>query len=246
MPKEEMAMLTKMDLVKIIKECRLMGACGLGNGVKATINTLQLDFLSPPNNFLGTADNPAIFVNEHTYRLLGKFHKSWKLNQTIAVQDELLDQPTMHVIGVLVHEAGHAFNVAASIANTEANAYVFEIEVLSRWFRAHNPMLFNCTKSDVMGYLKSRLSNYHHAKGKDDYLDRLICLIEIDHLFEKPGSMAVGPFIRTPRYQMLMPRYATLQGVLRRKVRNFPACPYNPLPVWIVASKLIFIRLYKF
>ncbi len=36
----------------------------------------------------------------------------------------------MTAIGVIVHETGHAYNIAAGLVNTEANAQAFEIKTL--------------------------------------------------------------------------------------------------------------------
>ncbi|AHE66966.1 hypothetical protein Loa_01413 [Legionella oakridgensis ATCC 33761 = DSM 21215] len=71
-------MLTKEDIQRIITECRIAGRHGLENGIQATIDDLIIDFLTPPNNFLGVGSNPAIFVNENTYKLLGRYHRTWE------------------------------------------------------------------------------------------------------------------------------------------------------------------------
>lgn len=71
-------MLTKEDIQKIIDECRITANEGLRNGTKGLIPKLKVDFLSPPADFLGKQENPAIFVNHHTYSFLGKHHASWR------------------------------------------------------------------------------------------------------------------------------------------------------------------------
>ncbi|WP_156812518.1 hypothetical protein [Legionella tunisiensis] len=118
-------MLAKEDILKIINECRKMGEIGLDNGIMALVPTLNVDFLLPPKDFLGVSNNPAIFVNHNTYRLLGKHHNVWKKNKTIAVKEDFLEKDPMMIIGIIVHEVGHAFNVAAGITNSESNAYLF-------------------------------------------------------------------------------------------------------------------------
>ena len=171
-------MLNKKDIQNIIDECREMGTKGLGNGVQANIKELQVDFLSPPNDFLGLAGNPAIFINQHTHKLLGKAHPSWQPNQTIAVKEDFLKNNAMLIIGILVHEIGHAFNVAADIPNSEFNAYIFEIEVINSWFAKKSPLLFDCSKADVQGFFSNRLPYYHSETRKSAYLNTLVKKVE--------------------------------------------------------------------
>jgi len=170
--------LTREDIRKIIIACRVAGEYGLRNGCKASIQTLEVDFLTPPDDFLGVGGNPAIFVNSNTYRLLGRYHRSWKINETIAVKESILDDNTMQIIGILVHETGHAFNIAAGIINSEANAYIFEIEVITRWFKNGHSLLFNCSNIDIQTFFESRLPYYRAEIIKNDYLAKLVTLIE--------------------------------------------------------------------
>ncbi len=151
---------------------------GLGTGVKATIHELAVDFLSPPMDFLGLTTNPAIYVNDETYHLLGKFHKNWVANHTIAVKESFLNEHTAQIIGIIVHETGHAFKVAAGIANSEANAYIFEIEVLWRWLHQNNTLLYGCTSADLLEYFNSRLEDYHKSTSGNPYLSKLVQQIE--------------------------------------------------------------------
>lgn len=179
-------MLAKEDILKIINECRKMGEKGLSNGVKASIPTLKVDFLLPPKDFLGISTNPAIFVNRDTYRLLGKRHNVWEKNKTIAVKEDFLKKEPMMIIGIIVHEVGHAFNVAARITNSEANAYIFEIEVLSRWTKTENPMLYGCSINDVQSFFESRLSMYRREASGSERLAYLVEAIEQNELFPLP------------------------------------------------------------
>lgn len=169
--------LTKEDIKRIILACRIAGEYGLSNGCKACIKSLEVDFVSQ-DRFLGAKENPAIFVNSNTYRLLGRYHQSWKVNETIVVKESILKESPMKIIGILVHETGHAFNVAAGITNSEANAYIFEIEVITRWFKNGHSLLFNCSKLDIQSYFESRLPYYRSEMIKNDYLTQLITLIE--------------------------------------------------------------------
>ena len=171
-------MLTKVDIQTLIDACRVVGMHGLRNGSKAVIQELTVDFLTPPADFLGVGSNPAIFINRKTYNLLGKLHKDWKLDQTIAVKECLLTDAPINVIGIIVHETGHAFNVAANIVNSEANAYIFEIEVIAHWFKTRSSLLFNCQKTEIRSYFQSRLPYYLMEVKHSPYLASLIMDIQ--------------------------------------------------------------------
>ncbi len=178
---------TKEDVQIIIDKCRETAKDGLKNGIKGNIQELKVDFL-PPTNFLGGQDNPAIFVNRHTYNLLGKYHPSWVMNHTIAIKESLLDKPPILLVGVMVHETGHAFNVAAEIDNTEANAYLFEIEVLVLWSKTASPALLGCSKFELLDFLKSRLPYYRKEIKANHVLADLVREIEQNTILNSIGS----------------------------------------------------------
>ncbi|KTD22496.1 hypothetical protein [Legionella londiniensis] len=171
-------MWTISDIQRIIHVCRCAGKKGLGNGNKGIIPPLEIDILTPPHDFLGIGENPAIFVNEHTFSLLGKHHNQWKENQTIAVKKDFLTLQTMQMIGILVHETGHAFNVAADIPNTEANAYIFEIEILSNWHQNKYTFYTDFSTDDLQKYFSSRLPYYRKETKNSSYLQELVKRIE--------------------------------------------------------------------
>ncbi len=184
-------MLTKIDIQTLINECRKMGSQGLGNGNRAIIQELTVDFLIPPTDFLGVGSNPAIFVNQDTYNLLGKYHSAWQVNKTIAVKERFLEKNPTMVIGIIIHEAGHAFNVAANITNSEANAYIFEIEVISLWFKTKNPLLVDCSRADLQAFFESRLSYYRIETKHCEYLAELVKAIEINKILD-PSNMTIN------------------------------------------------------
>lgn len=188
-------MLTKKDIQEIINGCRKEGESGRVNGIEAEIQDLNVDFLSPPLDFLGTGCNPAIFINQHTFNLLGKYHQKWRLNKTIAVKEDLLANDTIKIIGIIVHETGHAFNIAANIENTEANAYIFEIEVLVHWFKTNNPLLFNCSPHDLQTYFHSRIPYYLKETGNHAYLAQLVKHIEENKLFNPNPTPSPPRFV---------------------------------------------------
>ncbi|MBN9229132.1 MULTISPECIES: hypothetical protein [Legionella] len=171
-------MLTIYHIRLLIEECRGMGRSGLDNGVTASIPQIQIDILKPPYDFLGVQGNPAIFINKSTYKLLGHLHKNWDMNQTIALKASFLEQNTIEVIGTIIHEAGHAFNVAAKIANTEANAYIYEIEVIRKLLEMKSSCLFGCTFKDIQSFFKQRLSFYTNGSKDNKYLECLVKTIK--------------------------------------------------------------------
>ena len=186
-------MLTKIDIQTLIDECRIVAESGLGNGTKATIKELELDFLTPPTDFLGIDNNPAIFINLYTFRLLGKLHEKWLVNKTIAVKENFLENKPITVIGIIVHEVGHAFNVAANIPNSEANAYIFEIEVLSRWFKIKHPLIQHLPYEELHLFFISRLGYYHMETKNNPYLKQLVLEIEshIAFAIQKKASVPI-------------------------------------------------------
>jgi DNA polymerase III alpha subunit len=167
-------MFTNEDIKQIINDCRGIGDAGLSNKIHASIPDLTVDIVKPPIDFLGTSGNPAIFINKATFKLLGSLHSNWIVDKTIALKISLLNQAPIEVIGAIVHETGHAFNVAAKIENTEANAYIFEIEAMLQLLKAGTFRAYGCTESDVYSYFKSRLTYYIQGAKNNEYLATVI------------------------------------------------------------------------
>ena len=167
-------MLTNEHIKQLINECREIGDGGLDNGIHAAIPDLRIDIVTPPLDFLGVNSNPAIFINKSTFKLLGYLHNNWIVDQTIALKVSLLNQTPMQIIGAIVHETGHAFNVAAKIENTEANAYIFEIEAIRHLLKTDVLLPLGCSASDVQTYFTSRLPYYIQGAHNNEYLAQLI------------------------------------------------------------------------
>ncbi len=204
-------MLSKKDIELIIDACRKAAENGLGNGNKATIQQLTVDFLKPPMDFLGVGNNPAIFVNQSTHSLLGRFHQHWELNKTIAVKEDFLSNEAITVIGVITHETGHAFNVAANIENSEANAYVFEIEIMSLWFKSKTPPLFDALACDLQSYFATRLPYYRKESKYHHYLAKLVAEIEQDNATNKSASFSPETKMDSPRLVVPTPTFLDLK-----------------------------------
>ncbi|KTC87503.1 MULTISPECIES: hypothetical protein [Legionella] len=166
-------MLTREQIREIIEECRRIGVSGLENGRRATIPFIKIDILRSNLNFTGALGNSAIFINKNTYNMLSQYHSGWVANKTIAIKESLLLKPTIDIIGTIVHETGHAFNVAAKIANSEGNAYIFEIEVILKLLESGKLLSFDCDRQEVERYFQSRLTNYH-MDTRNTYLATLV------------------------------------------------------------------------
>lgn len=178
-------MLTCEHIEQIIDQCREAGEIGLNNGIHVSFPTLYVDVVTPPLDFLGVNSNPAIFINKETFKLLGSMHSNWIENRTIALKDSLLNKDPIEVIGAVVHETGHAFNVAAGIENSEANAYIFEIEVLHHLFHTDKLSAFDCSALDLRCYFTSRMPYYMTGAHHNPYLTDLIASIKTEFNIEQ-------------------------------------------------------------
>lgn len=162
----------------IIEECRLISSTQhlnkRNNKNKCVyIPDLTLNIVS--NKPIGVPGNLAIFVNAMTFRLLKGKENGWIINQSIVIHESVLHRESnlIEVIGMILHETGHAFNVAAGIPNTEKNAYIFEIEVMLNLYNKNSKLLFGQEKS-VGSYFYSRLPQYEMAVSYSPYLQELI------------------------------------------------------------------------
>ncbi|VEB39099.1 Uncharacterised protein [Legionella sainthelensi] len=181
------------EMKRILLYCQILGFEGLRNGTYAIIPQLQINF-PKPNSFIGAKGNPAIFVTEVTYKKLKQFHEDWVPNITIAISHAYLIEPkrrNIDIIGMLVHEAGHAFNVYGKLKNNEANAYVFEIETMLKLLKMNIlPRQFGLYKEDLQAYFKSRMEQYNLAIPNNLYLKTLVEEITNDFNLENKDTKA--------------------------------------------------------
>ncbi|KTD40527.1 hypothetical protein [Legionella parisiensis] len=84
----------------------------------------------------------------------------------------------INIIGEIGHEAGHALNVSAKIANNKANAYTYEIEVMLKLIATNSPLLFGSTNNDIKSYFDERLPFYNKELSKNKHLARLVDFIK--------------------------------------------------------------------
>lgn len=192
-------MLTLENIKTLIEKCREISVTGLGNGTNATLPELEVDIVNSPNDFLGANNNPAVFVNQKTFNLLKSLHTNWIANRTIAIKDSYLQQEHMDVIGAIIHETGHAFNTAAGIANTETNAYIFEIEILLKLLQIQSPLLFNCSEPDLKKYFKRRLPLYELMVQPNAWLSDLISYIK--DKFQLAETVKSQPVVRISTFE---------------------------------------------
>ncbi|WP_298625165.1 hypothetical protein [uncultured Legionella sp.] len=169
-------MLTIYHIRLLIDKCREIGHIDSLKDGRVVIPHLEID-LVPSGEFIGVQDNPAIFVNSMTFKRLSRFHANWVENKTLVFQKSFLQKDPIDIIGAVIHETGHAFNVAANIPNTEANAYIYEIEVLYKLFITKSQLLFNCSFEDIQAYFQRRLTYYEKDSSHNPELRTLIAEI---------------------------------------------------------------------
>lgn len=180
---KELRMLTVYQIRLLIDECRKISSRGLLRNLRVTIPHLEIDIVLP-HEFLGVHNNPAIFVNSITFKQLKKHHSNWIENKTLVFKKSFLQEESINIIGAVIHETGHAFNVAANIPNTEANAYIYEIEVMRALLANASPLLFGCSVADIQVYFKKRLPFYHTDPNNKE-LQKLITLIKTEFNLEE-------------------------------------------------------------
>jgi hypothetical protein len=185
-------MMTLYHIELLLRECDQMAKKGLNNGVYTpSMPKIKVDIVSP-QTFLGAHGNPAIFVNKDTYKLLGSEYKHWDKDSTIAIKGNFLkSSPRINVIGAIIHETGHAFNVAAEIPNTEANAYIYEIEVMCKLLATQSPLLFGCTSKEVQSFFQSRLGYYKIGANRNEYLASLVEAIKLQFELKEKVSLSL-------------------------------------------------------
>lgn len=189
-------MLTIYHIRLLIDECRELSRLGVLNDNRVVIPHLDIDLVLL-GEFIGAQDNPAIFVNSMTFKRLSKFHSNWVENGTLVFQKSFLQKAPIDIIGAVVHETGHAFNVAAKIPNTESNAYIYEIELLRKLLKSKSPSLLDCSLADVTSYFQRRLTYY--AKDSSNSPELCALIAEITTEFElqeekhaKPTSLTTS------------------------------------------------------
>ena len=196
------------EIESIIEACRQITSAGtLWNPKPVTIPNLVIDIRPSNFSFLGRG-NIAIFVNSDTYRLSERYRAAeenssaveWKENETIVISSSVVEKGIssfdLHALGVIIHETGHAYNVAAKITNNEGNAYLFEIEVLMNLYKNNHPLVDSFQKNDFKEYFSKRLNDYR--KGfKTASLPEMVAKLEEEF---KIGDLLEVPKIQTDNF----------------------------------------------
>lgn len=185
--------MNEMDAQDLIAFCRKIAEEGMPHVEKSvTIPPLFIDWVTGKSTAALGRGNVAIFVNEQTYRLnlFTKFStkRNWIANQTLVIREA--DHSSFTDIGVVIHETGHAFNVAAGITNNEKNAYIFEIIILYQLFIENK--LRDVTKQDFRDYFNNRIEQYKKAlpdKTLNNLLHDLAEEFEIDYSLRNLDSL---------------------------------------------------------
>ena len=186
------------ELDRIVRFSRSFAQNGLESGQATDIPLLKIDIVGS-GSFLGVGGNPAIFVTQVTYNKLKRIHPDWQPNLTIAIKPSFIQTAkVIHVIGALIHETGHAFNVYSGIKNTETNAYIFEIEAMLKLsndvtLRDH----YDLKDSDFKNYFRSRMQYYQLSK-KNKELNNLVDQINKNFLTpKKTASLNIKLLVHT-------------------------------------------------
>ncbi|AUH72612.1 hypothetical protein [Legionella sainthelensi] len=178
------------DIYEIIDMCRIIARKGTSwFHSSVEIPELVLDFRPSSYAFLGKG-NPAIFVNSKTFQLTvdtraqelkeGHSGPQWVENRTLVLSEDIVAPKnsfgSMLIIGIIIHETGHAYNLAAGLKNTESNAYLFEIEILCHMHE--NKMLY-MQDNQLADYFTSRMPQYQSGLKTNPHLSKMISNIAI-------------------------------------------------------------------
>lgn len=125
-----------------------------------------------------TNGNPAIYLNSlpAQARVVGWVNRA-KIGNVDAVQgnsvavnkSKMDDVPLLY--GVLLHESAHAWAEKCGFANTERNAYLFEIQWVCALAAAPNHPLGGAMRAGLGAYFASRMSQFKKAEGVEEALD---------------------------------------------------------------------------
>lgn len=173
-------------LSRVLRYCRIKAIIGLNNGTNAFVPHLSIAYVKE-SDFIGTGSNPAIFVTQRTYKQLGRFHPLWEPNITIVLKEKFAKEHSkVEVVGALVHETGHAFNVYSGQKNSETNAYIFEIETLL-WMYKRGALqeLYAIGKEDMRDYFLSRMAYYQTGVETNKDLRALVNKVETNFIQRK-------------------------------------------------------------
>lgn len=158
-----------------------------------TIPDLHLDYGIDKNRFLGSGTNPAIYISSKSFHSFKKIvyntyndneelmkifdpesEKRWRKNKTLLLNSFIFNNEKrrcffinpLEIIGIIIHEIGHAYNVAANISNTESNAYLFEIYVILNLYYSKHELFKNISDQNIIDYFEERLKQFRIEYSK--------------------------------------------------------------------------------
>lgn len=125
-----------------------------------------------------TNGNPAIYLNslKAQERVVGWVNKA-KIGNVEAVQGDsvAVNKSQMDNIpllnGVLLHESAHAWAEKCGFANTERNAYLFEIQWVCALAAAPQHPLGPAMRAGLQAYFARRMDQFRKAEGVLEALD---------------------------------------------------------------------------
>ena len=112
--------------------------------------------------------NPKSFKMIPLQLMLEEPLNPWVSERTLLVAPEFPTETLdMHRFAIVVHETGHAILMANKIPNSEAHAYIFEIQIIIE--NCGNPipgLEFNYSDAEADTYLQSRMGQFRISLGK--------------------------------------------------------------------------------
>lgn len=185
----------KIEIGNFINKCRFLARNGLVDGRKSIIP--EIKFIAIPfGTFVGTPNNPAIFVTQRTYKLYSHIPSLVDLNivedATILIKEQFIqNNHSIALLGVIAHEMGHAFNVTSNLyPNTEENACIFEIGTLLRLYREGSWFMnIRLSKENLTEYFKSRISNYTKTSS-----NRILVKL-VEYIINPASDFMFSPFM---------------------------------------------------
>jgi len=222
--------LNKDDLTKLIEFCKDNAKKGIGwlceKSVDLSDLIIDFDENKERQSFLGKL-NPAICINNKTYRY-GKMQLGdnipWSVNKTILLSNELflpnwkLSFKLIDITGIVIHETGHAYNSAANIPNTEANAYLFEIFLLMKIYTENINIIGVFSRDDFTEYFQSRMSHYQKDFSGNEKLKQVVEIL--NKTFASPSKEV--------EIDVLGPKSSNFLFVPKRRKKGFDITT-NPL-----------------
>ncbi|MCC7006951.1 MAG: hypothetical protein IT497_09960 [Ottowia sp.] len=116
--------------------------------------------------------NAQDYANEHQSECIP--HHLIEKGKCIILAQHVLQSTCIDQCGIIWHEYGHAYNETRQIKNTEANAYLFEVDMITAAWRQGVLQMYDVMAKDVHNYLGSRQNYFDN--GTNELADKLAYL----------------------------------------------------------------------